>query len=134
MSADASLQVEELASELPNADLWGFVKVKATEGSRLELMGWVLGAKADVEKIEVVAKGKVVAAAEPGLSRPEVAAEFPDRESAAHCGFDLVIEAHGKGRSTLELRATLDDGTAAPIGRVEVSAPERRWAGVFRRG
>jgi len=97
-------------------------------------MGWVLGTRADVEKIEVVAKGKVVAAAEPGLPRPEVASEFPDRETAVNCGFDLTIEARGKGRSTLELRATLGDGSAASMGRVQVSAPERRWAGILRRG
>ncbi|HET7506798.1 MAG TPA: hypothetical protein VFJ53_00420 [Solirubrobacterales bacterium] len=133
MSADGSLKVDELSSELPNPALWGSFRVSATEGSRLDLMGWVLGARADVEKIEVVAKGKVVAAAEPGLPRPEVAEEFPDREAAANCGFDLTIEARGKGRSTLELRAALDDGSTAPIGRIQVSAPERRWAGVFRR-
>lgn len=134
MSADASLQVEELSNGLPSSDLWGFFKVKTTEGSRLELIGWVLGAGAEVEKIEVRAGDKVVAATEPSLSRPEVAEEFPDREDAAKCGFELTIEARGKGQSTLELRATLDDGTEAPMGRLQVSAPGRRWAGVFRRG
>jgi len=134
MSADASLQVEELSKELPNADLYGFFKVKATEGSRLELMGWALGTSAEVEKIEVLAGTKVVAATKPSLPRPEVAAEFPDRETAPECGFEVTIEARGKGRSTLELRAVLEDGTEAPMGRLQVSAPERRWAGVFRRG
>jgi hypothetical protein len=134
MSADSSLQVEELSNALPSAELWGFFRVKATEGSRLELMGWVLGTAAEVQKIEVLAGDKVVAATEPGLSRPEVAEEFPDREAAAESGFELTIEARGKGQSTLELRATLEDGTEAPMGRLQVSAPERRWAGVFRRG
>jgi hypothetical protein len=134
MSADASLQVEELSNALPNADLWGFFRVKATEGSRLELMGWVLGTSAEVKKIEVLAGEKVIAVTEPNLARPEVAEEFPDRDAAAECGFELTIEARGKGQSALELRATLEDGTEAPMGWLQVSAPGRRWAGVFRRG
>lgn len=43
-----------------------------------------------------------------------------------------MIEAEGKGRSTLELRAVLDDETAVPMGEILVYAPARRWD-VFRR-
>lgn len=127
------MQVQELASSLPNASLWGSLKVQSAEGSRLELIGWALGASADVERIEVVAGGAVVASTAPSLPRPEIASEFPDREAAARCGFQVVIEARGKGLSILDVRAALSDGTAAPMGQLRVLAPPRRWSGVFRR-
>jgi hypothetical protein len=129
----ASVQVEELKSELPNPDLWGSFKVKGAEGGRLELIGWALGTRNEVEKIEVVADGRVVASTSPRLPRAEVGREFPDRAQAAQCGFEVTIEAKGKGTSRLELRAVLDDGTEAAMGELRVLAPSRRWSNVFRR-
>jgi hypothetical protein len=134
MSGDASFQVEELSTSLPNDDVWGSFRVKGTEGGRLELIGWVLGLRGEVDRVEVVAGGKVVAQAKPSLPRQELAEEFPDRESAATCGFAVTIEARGNGKSTLELRAVFVDGSEAGMGRIQVSAPGRRWAELFRRG
>src|ERR1700754_3905144 len=109
MTSD-TVQVEELTSGLPSAELWGSFKVKTVEGSRLELIGWALGTSTDIERIEIVAGDTVVASTSPSLPRFEVAQEFPGREAAANCGFEVVMEARGKGRSTLELRAVLEDG------------------------
>jgi hypothetical protein len=43
------------------------------------------------------------------------------------------MEARGKGRSTLGLRAVLEDGSEVPIGELRVVAPGRAWSGVLRR-
>ncbi|HXR60001.1 MAG TPA: hypothetical protein VN732_01615, partial [Solirubrobacterales bacterium] len=64
--------------------------------------------------------------------RDDIAELHPERESAARCGFRVVIEAKGRGRSELELRAMLEDGTPVRMGAVRVVAPTRRWD-VFRR-
>jgi hypothetical protein len=133
MTSKTSVQVEELTSSLPSASLWGSFKVKSVEGSRLEVMGWALGTSTDVERIEIVAGDAVVASTSPCLPRAEVAREFPDRQSAANCGFEVVMEARGKGRSTLGLRAVLEDGSEVPIGELRVVAPGRAWSGVLRR-
>lgn len=133
MTSDTSVQVEELTSALPNEDLWGSFKVKSVDGNRLELMGWALGTKSEVERIEIVAGDSVVGSTAPSIPRAEVAQEFPDRESASRCGFEVAMEAKGRGQSTLALRAILDDGSEAAIGELRVVAPGRRWGGVFRR-
>lgn len=132
MTQEPSVQVEEIVSALPNGQLWGSFKVNA-EGGRLELIGWALAKSAEVEAVEIVAAGTVVASTKPSLVREELAKEFPDRESAGTAGFELVIEAQGKGPSTLQLRAVLDDGTEASMGEVRVLAPTRRWSNLFRR-
>jgi hypothetical protein len=129
----ASVQVEEVKSDLPSPDLWGSFKVKDSESSRLELIGWVLGARGDVSRVEIVADGRVVASTAPSLPRAEVGAEFPDRPTAANCGFEVTIEAKGKGTSRLTVQAVLEGGAEAPMGEVRVVAPARRWSDVFRR-
>jgi hypothetical protein len=131
---EASLQIEELTSALPTPNLWGAFKVKSSEGNCLELVGWALGTVSEVKEIVVVTGGAVVASAAPSLPRAELAEEFRDRQSAATCGFEVAIEARGKGESTLELRAVLEDGTEVAMGEIRVLAPTRRWGNVFRRG
>lgn len=133
MTAPAPVQVEELKNELPSSELWGSFKIKESEGSRLELIGWVLGTRNEVTRIEIVADGRVVASTNPQLPRAEVGREFPDRPTAAESGFEVTIEGKGKGTSRLELRAVLDDGTEAAMGELRVTAPSRRWSNVFRR-
>lgn len=128
----SDLKVEELASALPAPELWGSFKVLEVKGSRLELVGWVLGTSSEVERVEVLAGGSVIASARPDVRRDDIAQLHPERPSAATCGFRVVIEAKGKGRSELELRAVLADGTPVKMGTVGVLAPTRRWD-LFRR-
>jgi len=133
MTPQASVRVENLTSALPVPEMWGAFTVNSTEGNRLEVLGWALGAKAEVERIEVLAKDVVVASTEPSLTRKELAEQFPDRESARNCGFRIEIEAQGKGKSTLQLRAVLEDEITVPMGQISVVAPARRWGNVLRR-
>ncbi|HEY6145811.1 MAG TPA: hypothetical protein VIV13_06015 [Solirubrobacterales bacterium] len=128
----SDLKVEDLSSALPTPEVWGSFKVLGVEGTRLELFGWVLGKSSEVERVEVLAEGSVIASTGPEVPRPDVAELHPGRESAATCGFRVVIEAKGKGHSELELRAVLEDDTLVRMGAVRVFAPARRWD-VFRR-
>jgi hypothetical protein len=130
---DRSLKIEELKSFLPTDQLWGACRVQEAEGSRLIVVGWALGVQQDVESVQVVAGGKVVASASPTLPRPEVGEEFPDRKEAATSGFALTLEAKGKGSSVLTVQAALEDGTISPMGEIRTVAPVRRWADVLRR-
>lgn len=128
----SDLKVEDLSSALPTPEVWGSFKVLGVEKSRLELFGWVLGKNSEVDHVEVLAAGSVIASSPLGVAREDLAKLHPGRESAATCGFRVVIEAKGKGRSQLELRAVLADGTPVGMGAIHVLAPARRWD-VFRR-
>jgi hypothetical protein len=127
------LKVEDLAGAMPTPELWGSFKVKGIEGNRLELIGWVIGRQSEVERVEIVAGGGVVATSRPEIPRPEVAEQMPERPTAATCGFEITMEASGKGESVLELRAVLEDGTAAQMGQMRTVVPPQRWSGLFRR-
>jgi hypothetical protein len=130
--SDAALQIDNVTSSLPTPEVWGSFRILGVEKRRLELFGWVLGKYAEVERVEVLAGGSVIASTVPDVPRQDLADLHPERESAATCGFRVVIEAKGKGRSDLELRAVLEDQTPVTMGMVHVLAPSRRWD-VFRR-
>jgi hypothetical protein len=127
----SDLKVEDLAVQ-PAPEVWGSFKVLGAQGARLELFGWALGKDTEVDRIEVLANGTVIASSTLDVPRQDIAGLHPGRASAASCGFRVVIEAKGKGRSELELRAVLEDGTPAKMGVVHVLAPPRRWD-LFRR-
>jgi len=129
----SDLKVEDLHSALPGAELWGSFKVKDVEGNRLELIGWVLGRHSEVTRVEIVARGRVVATARPEKPRPEVAEQMPERPTAATCGFEITMEGSGKGESLLELRAALEDGTEVQMGQMRAIVPPHRWASLLRR-
>jgi hypothetical protein len=129
----ADVKVEELSSTLPNPELWGSFKVKNAAGNRLELIGWALGRQAEVEQIQILAGGRVIASTRPDKPRPEVAGQMPDRPTASTCGFEVTVEAAGKGRSRLELRALLEGGGESSLGELRVIAPAGRWSSFFPR-
>lgn len=129
----SDLKVEDLNSALPTGEVWGSFKVLGVEQSRLELFGWVLGKYSEVERVEVLAGGSVIAKAGLEVPREDIAKLHPGREAAVTCGFRVVIEAKGKGRSELELRAVMEDGTPVKIGAVHVLAPSRPWDVLRRR-
>lgn len=131
---EASVKVEHVERAVPNDDLRGDVQVERIVDNRLELMGWAIGRRSQVRKIEILAKGNVVASTTTGLSRPDLAKAFPDEAVAPTAGYRVAIEAEGKGMSSLDVRAVLDDGTHAPLGQLRVEAPPRRWTDRFRLG
>jgi predicted SAM-dependent methyltransferase len=128
---ERSMQIIEMSHATPNDRLQGHFRVQQ-EDSKLELVGWALGADSPVMSVEVVSAGEVVASTSAAIERPDIANAFPDVAGAGTCGFRLAIEPSGKGQSRLELRATLKDGEHAAIGEIEVSTPGRR-KGILRR-
>jgi hypothetical protein len=131
--SDRSLQIEEQKSNLPTDQLWGAFRVQEADGSRIVVVGWVLGINQEVKAVQILAKGAAVASGAPTLPRPEVAEQFPDRDTAATSGFALTLEAKGKGTSVLAVEAVLEDDTTSPMGEIRAVAPVRRWTDVLRR-
>jgi hypothetical protein len=84
-----------------------------------ELIGWALAESGPLAKIEVLQEGRVVAEAEPGEARPDIAAAFPAGTHAEACGFRAAV-------SALDLRQDFEltvvargpDGFHAPIGEL----------------
>jgi len=129
---EPSLQIVEMAHSTPNDELRGHFRVEQDD-SALQLVGWVLGLNAQVVGVEVLSGSEVVASASPVVERPDIAETFPDLPGADTCGFRLAIEPSGRGKSRLELRATLEDGRQAPLGEIEVMTSQGRRKGLFRR-
>jgi predicted SAM-dependent methyltransferase len=132
LTEELKLQIVELTHSTPNDQLRGHFRVEQ-EGTTLQLIGWVLGLGPAVVGVEVLADTEVVAGTSPVIERPDIAEAFPDVSGADTCGFQLAMEPSGKGRSQLELRATLEDGEHAPIGQLEVTTSRGRRKGLFRR-
>jgi hypothetical protein len=133
VTSDPSVRVEDVRLAVPSGDLFGHLRVKSVEGSRLELLGWALGARSEVNRIEVVVDGSVVASTTPTIDRPDVDKGFPDRDDSLRCGFDIALDATGDGETGLQLRAVLSDGTQAPLADLRVIGARRRWTDRFRR-
>jgi predicted SAM-dependent methyltransferase len=129
---EPSVQIVEMVHATPSDQLRGHFRVEQGN-SGLELVGWVLGSDSPVIGVEVLSGGEVVASTAPVIERPDIAEVFPGVEGADTCGFQLAIAPSGKGRSRLELRATLKDGEHAPLGELEVATTQERRKGFFRR-
>jgi hypothetical protein len=132
MTSNGSVRVQDLRLATPNDQVFGHFRVKGTQGSRLELLGWAIGRAAGVVRIEVLAAGSQVASVAPDRPRPDLREGFPDRD-LERCGFEIAIEARGKGVSRLEVQAVLEDGARAPLGELQAVAPPRGLAGLLRR-
>ena len=128
----AVVKVDDLERAAPNADLRGDVRVKRLSGSRVELMGWAIGRKSPVTRIEVVSAGAVVGSTTTGVSRPDLAKAFPDEPGAAAAGYEIGIDAGRKVGGELGVQAVLADGTRAPLGNLRVEPPRRRWRDMLR--
>lgn len=125
-------RIVEIVHSTPTDRLRGHFRVEADD-STLVLVGWALGSGSPVIGLDLLSKGAVVASTSPVIERPDIAEAFPDATGAATCGFRLAIEPSGRGRSRLELRATLDDGEHASLGELEVETTNNRRKGLFRR-
>lgn len=123
---DGALRVEQVTRSVPNEHLRGDIQIDQVTGGRLELMGWAIGRRSPVMSIEILSKGAVVATTPTGVSRPDLAEAFPDESTAATAGYRIAIEAEGHGRSALELRALLADGSYPLLGQVVVEVPRQR--------
>jgi predicted SAM-dependent methyltransferase len=124
------ITVSEIVHLTPNDDLRGHFRIEQS-GSALELIGWVLGSKAPVDQVSVVAGGRIVARSPAVLERPDIGESFPEVEGSDTCGFKMTIEPLGAGRSNLLVQAELQDGEAVPLGELQVQTAKRRRKGLF---
>jgi len=135
MSQGSGVQILEMTHATPNDHLRGHFRVEDTDAG-LKLIGWALGFDSPVTQVEVVAGGQVVARAPIAVARPDIAEAFPGVPGAETAGFQLVLQSSGKGKSHLEIQASLDNGEKAPFGELEILTvrPARRERrGLFRR-
>lgn len=132
VAGESSPKIVEIVHSAPTDQLRGHFRVEP-EDSALVLVGWALGSDSAVVGLEVLSRGKTVASASPVIERPDIAKAFPDAPGAQTCGFSLTIAPSGKGRSRLELRATLENGEHAVLGELEVETSQNRRKGLFRR-
>jgi SAM-dependent methyltransferase len=124
------ITVSEIVHLTPSDDLRGHFRIEQS-GTTLELIGWALGSHAPVHQISVVAGGKVVARTPVVLERPDIGQAFPELEGADTCGFTMTLEPMGGGRSNLLVQAEFQDGSAAPLGELQVETAQRRRKGRF---
>lgn len=116
----AAVDIENVVHAPAGGVLQGYFKVKETVGNQLCIVGWAFAEGAEVSSIEVKAKDEVVAFATPCDPRPDVAELFPAVEAAGQSGFELTLEAHGSGRSELEVEAVLSEGARQTLGQIAV--------------
>ncbi|HEV2857198.1 MAG TPA: hypothetical protein VGW80_02210 [Solirubrobacterales bacterium] len=119
--SNLELQIDEVVYLETNGGVRGLFKAEAA-ADRLRIFGWAFAQEGPVAAIEVVAEGNVVATAQTGIPRPDVAERFDGSSAAATSGFEVIVEADGEGRSALEVEAVLDAGDRHALGRVEVLA------------
>jgi len=124
------ITISDIVHLTPNDDLRGHFRIEQS-GSTLELVGWALGSNAAVDQVSVVTGGKVVARSPAVLERPDIGQAFPGVEGADTCGFKMVLEPLGDGRSHLLVQAELQDGNAVPLGELQVDTARRRRKGLF---
>src|ERR1700749_4697054 len=124
------ITVSDIVHLTPNDDLRGHFRIEQS-GSTLELIGWAFSSKAPVDQVSVVPGGKVVARSPTVLERPDIGQAFPDVEGADTCGFKMVLEPLGDGRSCLLVQAELQDGNAVLLGELQVETARRRRKGLF---
>jgi SAM-dependent methyltransferase len=94
------------------------------DGSRIDVIGWALGAGSAVDRIEALSAGRLIGAYGVGHERPDVAAAFPDDSRAGSSGFRTSLALLGDVHDELSVRAVLEDGTRAPIGTIRL---RRAW-------
>lgn len=85
-----------------------------------KLVGWVVGRRAPVDRVELVQGGEVVQAAAVGAARRNAANRFPETPWAATSGFRLHVDALTfPATIDCELRAVFADGVAVPIAAIQ---------------
>ena len=109
-------------------------RVAATDGPKLEIVGWVLGTGSPATEVEIVSGGEVAGRTPIVLERPDVVELFPDVPEAATAGFRIELAAHGSGESELEVRVRLKDESSERLGRVLVRAGRPGLLDTLRRG
>jgi hypothetical protein len=124
------ITVSEIIHLTPNEDLRGHFRIEHSD-STLKLVGWALGPNSPVHQISVLSGSQVVGRSPAVLERPDIGQMFPGMEGANTCGFELALEPVGDGRSKLLIQVELQNGSAVPLGELQVNTARRRRKGLF---
>ena len=91
-------------------------------GRCLLLMGWALSREAPLSSVTALIDGRPVATAGLGKPRPDVAQEYADLPSAAHCGFAFQAPLAGivDGWHEVAVRIGAESGTVIELGHRRV--------------
>jgi SAM-dependent methyltransferase len=86
---------------------------------RMTVVGWAFGLEQPVHSVQITSHGQLLAEAEVGMSRPDLAEAFGDRPDPAVAGFraDLLLVGYAEVR--LEVSAVLADGSRHLVGVIE---------------
>jgi hypothetical protein len=121
----AAVRAEPDAAALASAGITRPDAGEAVGDSTFVVRGWALGAEDRVLAVEIRADDRlvrVVAVREPS---PDIAAAYPDRSAAAHCGFLTRVHAAAVDPAAgLRLDAVLAQGTRAAIGTIGLANAE----------
>lgn len=111
---------EAIDGDVKGVHLDGPVAGMRVEDGPLRIVGWVVGDRAPVREVEIVAEHRVVGRATVDVERPGVAAQFAGVAGADAAGFDLRLEPSGKGVSELLVTAVFDDGSRVALATIRV--------------
>jgi len=95
------------------------------ESNALTIVGWAVGEEKQVESVEILAEGQVVARAPLQFERPGVAEAYAGVPGADRAGFQLIVQGRGEGRHELSLRAVFEGGEQAPVGTIALELQRR---------
>ena len=84
-----------------------------------KLVGWVVGRRAPVSRVELVQDGTVLQGAPVDSDRPKIGTQFPETPWAARSGWQVLVDPFAFDKTIdAELRAVFADGTVATLAAV----------------
>jgi len=95
-----------------------------SDGTSVDLVGWVLGRSARAVALEIVHEARVVQRLTLDHRRPDLVKAFPDVAHADEGGFRTQLRTLGMGEIELDLRAVLADQDRVPLATLRLA---RRW-------
>jgi SAM-dependent methyltransferase len=96
------------------------------DSNALKIVGWAVGREKQVESVEVVAGGEVVASAPLEIERPGVAEAYTGVPGADRAGYRLMVQGSGEGRHELSVRTVLEGGERIAVATIVLEIQRRR--------
>jgi hypothetical protein len=91
----------------------------SAHGHALDIKGWVIGARARAQAVEIVGPEGIIRSVPVRMPRPDVGARFSQLQGMEACGFQTGVGLLGLGdRFKLGVRALFEDGTQAAIATI----------------
>jgi hypothetical protein len=123
VAVSVAVEVVDVERAPRDERLWGgFIDLPrrgdASGDGVVELVGWVLGRSAPVQRVEFLSAGAVVGSTRANIRRPDLEGAFPEAGPSAGGGFRARLSLLGDAERELELVAVLRDGERVPLGLI----------------